>query len=98
MSDARTTVTDVEPLAGRWIRVSYADGAMHEVDLAPILEADGVFAAVRDHDQVFRAVEVDRAFGTLLWPDDTDLDPDVLRGDQAPAGASALPRRIVQAA
>jgi hypothetical protein len=95
----QTTVTAVEPLAERWLRVAFADGAVHEVDGAPVLAAGGVFAPLRDNAETFRAVDVDAAFGALRWPGDVDIDPDVLRGDAAaPAGRQPLPRRIIQPA
>jgi len=37
-------------------------------------------AGIRDDEATFREVAVDRQFGTILWPGDIDLDPDVLRG------------------
>lgn len=98
MSSSRTTVTHVEPLTGRWVRLTFGDGAVHEVDLADLLAAGGVFTSIRDDDEVFRAVAVDSEFGTIVWRGEVDLDPDVLRGDQPPAGAAALPRRVVQPA
>ena len=98
MSSSRTTVTHVEPLAGRWLRVGFADGAVHEIDLGGLLQAGGVFAAIRDDREVFEAISVDREFGTIAWPGDIDLDPDVLRGDQPPASGRVLPRRVVQPA
>lgn len=49
------------------------------------LSAGGVFAPISDEDVLFKAVAVDGEFGTIVWPGDIDLDPDVLRGDQAPA-------------
>ncbi len=98
MTASRTTITDVEPLAGRWLRLTFADGAVHELDLSPVLQAGGVFSAIRDDDQVFRAVGVDRTFGTIVWSGDIDLDPDVLRGDQLPASGITLHRRVVQTA
>jgi Protein of unknown function (DUF2442) len=96
MSAARTTVTHVEPLAGHWIRLVFADGAVHEVDVEGLLQAGGVFASIRDERDVFEAVRVDREFGTIVWPGNIDLDPDVLRGDQPPASGGRLPRRVVQ--
>ncbi len=96
MNRSPTTITQVEPLAERWLRLTFGDGAVHEVDLAVLLLAGGVFAAIRDEDEVFRAVAVDREFGTLVWPGGVDLDPDVLRGDQQPASGRALPRRVIQ--
>ncbi len=98
MTSARTTVTDVEPLAGRWLRVTFADGAVHDVDLAELLQRGGVFADIRDDDEQFRAVSVDREFGTVVWPGDIDLDPDVLRGDQEPATSQTITRRVIQPA
>ena len=98
MSSSRTTVIHVEPLAGHWLRLAFADGAVHEVDLEGLLQAGGVFAAIRDERDVFEAVSVDREFGTIVWPGSIDLDPDVLRGDQPPASGRELPRRVVQPA
>ncbi|MBA2349802.1 MAG: DUF2442 domain-containing protein [Solirubrobacterales bacterium] len=91
-------MTHVEPLHDRWLRLTFADGAVHEVDLAAVFEARGVFTAIRDDDRLFGAVEVDAEFGTIGWPGDIDLDPDVLRGDQPSANGRALPRRVVQPA
>lgn len=98
MTPSRTTITQVEPLAGRWLRLTSGDGAVHEVDLAGLLQAGGGFASIRDDCDVFEAVTVGREFGTIVWPGDIDLDPDVLRGDQPTASGRALPRRVVQPA
>lgn len=98
MTSPRTTITHVEPLQDCWLRLTFADGAVHEVDLAAVFEAGGVFTAIRDDRRSFEAVKVDPEFGTVGWPDDVDLDPDVLRGDQAPASGRALARRVVQPA
>jgi len=94
----RTTITNVEPLAERWVRLTFGDGAVHEVDLAGVLEVGGVFAPIRDEREAFEAVTVDPESGTITWPGGIDLDPDVLRGDQSPASGRALPRRVVQPA
>jgi Protein of unknown function (DUF2442) len=98
MTASRTAVIDVEPQAGHWVRLTFGDGAVHEVDLAGLLEAGGVFASIRDDRTVFEAVAVAPEFGTIVWPGDVDLDPDVLRGDQQPASGPALPRRVIQPA
>ena len=89
MNTSRTTITDVAALAERWLRLMFADGAVHEVDLAGVLQAGGVFARIRDDRAVFESVTVDREFGTVMWPGDVDLDPDVLRGDESPASGAA---------
>jgi hypothetical protein len=98
MNASRTTITEVEPLAEHWLRLTFADGAVHEVGLAGVLEAGGAVAAIRDDREVFEAVAVDQEFGTIVWPGDVGLDPDVLRGDQAPASGAALRRRVIQPA
>ncbi len=98
MTATRTTITNVEPLAERWVRLTFADGAVHEVDLSGLLQAGGLLAPIRDERAVFEAVAVDPEFGTIAWPGNVDLDPDVLRGDQPPASAPPPPRRVIQPA
>lgn len=98
MTNPRTTVTQVEPLSGHWVRLSFGDGAVHEVDLSALLAAGGVFAQIHDDRATFEAVTVNPEFGTIEWPGEVDLDPDVLRGDQRPASGAELPRRVVQPA
>lgn len=98
MSHRRTSITEVAPLSDRWLRVTFDDGAVHEVDLTAVLAAGGAFREIRDDDGVFRSVKVDPEFGTVVWPGDVDLDPDVLRGDEEPASGASLPRRVVQPA
>lgn len=95
MTSARTTIRSVEPLEGRRVRLSFADGAIHEVDLAAVFARGGVFARIRDDRSTFEAVTVDEEAGTIAWPGNVDLDPDVLRGDAEPASGEALPRRVV---
>jgi len=98
MTATRTTITNVEPLAERWVRLTFADGAVHEVDLSGLLQAGGLLAPIRDDRAVFEAVAVDPESGTIAWPGNVDLDPDVLRGDQPPASAPPPPRRVIQPA
>lgn len=98
MSAPRTTVTHAEPLAGHWLRLTFADGAVHEVDLDGVLEAGGVFAQIHGDRAVFESVGVDLEFGTVVWPGGVDLDPDVLRGDREPVSGTAIPRRVIQTA
>ncbi len=95
MTRGRTTVTGVEPLSGHSVRVSFADGAVHEIDLSPVFALGGVFAPIRDDRATFEAVTVDCEGGTIGWPGGVDLDPDVLRGDQEPVSGGPLPRRVV---
>jgi hypothetical protein len=67
MNASRTTITEVEPLAERWVRLTFGDGAVHEVDLAGLLRAGGELAAIRDDREMFDAVAVHQEFGTIVW-------------------------------
>lgn len=98
MIGSRTAITRAEPLRDHWLRLTFADGAVHEVDLGPVLATGGVLSAIRDDRDVFEAVSVDPETRTITWPGNIELDPDVLRGDFAPASGKDLPRRVVQAA
>jgi hypothetical protein len=39
-------VTEVAPLEGLWIRVTFSDEAVKEIDLSELLAAGGVFAPI----------------------------------------------------
>jgi hypothetical protein len=95
MSDPHITITTVEPLAERWVRLTFADGAVHELGLASMLAVGGVFAPIRDDRAIFEAASVDPESHTICWPGDVDLDPYVLRGEDSPASAPAYPRRVI---
>jgi hypothetical protein len=47
------------------------------VDVAGLVEFQGVFAPLRDK-AYFDQVRVDPDLGTVVWPNSADLDPDVL--------------------
>ena len=97
MTSHRTTVTRAEALDGRRLRVTFEDGAVHEVDLTGAFATGGVFAGIRDDRATFGSVTVNTEFGTVEWPGGIGLDPDVLRGDQGAASGAELPRRVIQA-
>ncbi len=89
------TVTDVEPLAGYVIRVSFSDGAIKEIDLSEDLaRARGVFVALRDPAR-FAEVRVNES-GTIEWPGEIDLDPEVLYGLFEPASGPPMSRRTIR--
>jgi hypothetical protein len=70
-------VASVEPLEGFVVRLTFTDGIEREVDLAPFLWGP-VFEPLRRDRELFRKVRVDPQLGTIVWPNDADLDPDVL--------------------
>jgi hypothetical protein len=72
-------VRQVEVLDGYRLRLSFDDGVVGVVDLeSRIVGRGGVFEALAD-PIFFRRVEVHAELGTIVWPNDVDFCPDVLR-------------------
>lgn len=90
------SVTEVVPLGGYWVRVSFSDGAVKEIDLAELLAAGGVFTPIYARRAVFEQVRVNAESGTVEWPGDVDLDPEVLYGWHEPASGHRIERRTVR--
>jgi hypothetical protein len=91
-------ITEATPLEGRSVRVHFTDGLVQDVNLAPVFERGGVSSAIHDDRSVFEQVHVNPESGTVEWPGEIDLDPDVLYGSDGPADDRPLERRIVEAA
>ena len=70
-------VVDVRPLSGHRLRLTFDDGVEGIVDVAQIVQFTGVFEPLRDQ-VFFEQVKVNREFGTVQWPNDADLDSEVL--------------------
>ncbi|MBI4785742.1 MAG: DUF2442 domain-containing protein [Chloroflexi bacterium] len=71
-------MTQVRHLRDYRLELTFADGVRAEVDFRnKVVGRGGVFKALEDLD-FFRRVRVDPEAGTLIWPNDVDLDPDVL--------------------
>jgi hypothetical protein len=77
-------ITSVEVIGGRIVRLGFADGSVRVVDLTPFLWGPALARLATD-DALFGAVRLDAVAGTIVWPNDADLDPDVLHGDYEPA-------------
>jgi hypothetical protein len=90
-------ITEVRPLDEHWLRLWFSDGVIVEVDVGPLLEGP-VFDRLCVDRALFEQVRVDRELGTITWPGDLDLDPDVLYGRHQPDPPVAFGRRIVRAA
>jgi hypothetical protein len=58
------------------VRIVFADGEVRDVDITPLLDTTA-FSSLRDPD-LFEQVKVDKQTGTIVWPGDLDLDPDVI--------------------
>lgn len=89
------SITAVEPREGRWLRLTFSDGSIKDVDLHELLALGGVFAPIRDDRQLFEQVRVKPGSRTIEWPGEIDLDPDVLYGAQEPASGIQITRRTV---
>ena len=60
------------------LELTFADGVRAEMDFRnKIVGRSGVFVPLQD-PAFFRQVRVDPEIGTLVWPNDVYLDPDVL--------------------
>jgi hypothetical protein len=72
-----TRVTRVEPMDRFVVRLSFTDGTVAEVDLEEFMWGEMFEPLVKD-PALFRQVTVDEELGTIVWPNEADLDPDVL--------------------
>jgi hypothetical protein len=71
-------LTEVRHIRNYVLELTFADGVRAEMDFkSRIVGRGGVFAPLQDV-AFFRLVHVDPEIGTLVWPNDVDLDPDVL--------------------
>lgn len=66
------------------MELDFTDGTTRVVDLDPYLRGP-VFEPLRRDPALFRQVRVDPVLGTIVWPNDADIDPDVLRWGLRPA-------------
>lgn len=89
-------VTHVEPLEDHRIRATFSDGAVKEIDLGDLLAAGRVFAPIHEHREVFEQVAVNHESGTVEWPGEVDLDPEVLYGRYEPASGQRIERHTVR--
>jgi hypothetical protein len=89
-------VTAVEPLEGLCIRATFSDGAIKEIDLSEVFGKGGVFEPLRKYRDKFLAVRVNEETGTVEWPGEVDLDPEVLYGRFEPASGARLARRTLR--
>jgi len=91
-----TKIESVEPLDGFWIRATFSDGAIKEIDLSEVFAAGGVFKPIFEERSIFEQVRVNPESETVEWPGEVDLDPDVLYGRFEPASGLRMERRTVR--
>lgn len=63
------------------LRLTLTDGSIVERDVSALLNGP-VFDAIRSDPELFKRVEV--RYGTVSWPGDVDLCPDVVLGNMPP--------------
>jgi len=83
-------VRSVEHLGGYRLRVSFADGTGRVVDLEAKLSGPvgPVYEPLRDV-AFFALATVDQEIGTVVWPNEADLAPDVLHAGTLDAVSAA---------
>jgi len=71
-------VTAVRVLSGFTVELTFADGSHATLDMEPWIRGrSGMFGPLQD-PAYFALVTVNPEAGTIVWPNDADLDPDVL--------------------
>jgi hypothetical protein len=70
-------ITAVKYVRDYKLRIKFEDGVEGVIDVATLVEFKGVFAPLVD-PHYFAQVAVNPEIGTICWPNDADLDPDVL--------------------
>ena len=89
-------VDAVEPLDGYWLRLTFSDGAVKDVDLGALLARGGVFSPIYQDRATFERVRVNPESRTIEWPGEVDLDPEVLYGRFGPSSGVTITRRTVR--
>ncbi len=86
-------VTNVRHIRDYVLELTFADGVSAQIDFRRrITGRGGSFRALEDV-RFFRQVKVDAEAGTIVWPNDLDLDPDVLYSE-----ATGSPIRTIEPA
>jgi len=70
-------IIEVKPLNNYWLYLRFEDGVEGKVNIGELIEFRGVFASLHN-PAYFAQVRVNPELGTIYWPNEADLDPDVL--------------------
>jgi Protein of unknown function (DUF2442) len=85
-----------EPLEGEWIRVEFSNGAIHDIGVRDLLARGGVFERIRKDRGLFEQVRVNPDSRAVEWPEEIDLDSEVLYGLEESAFGTRFRRCIVR--
>ncbi len=72
-------IVAVIPLAGYKLYLKFEDEREGVVDISQLIQFSGVFAPLQELSY-FTQVQLHPELGTIVWPNEADLDPDVLYG------------------
>ena len=78
------TIIKVKVLEGFEVELEFANGDVKVVDLERYLNHP-IFEPMKKDPDLFRAVYVNHAMGTIVWPNGADMCPDMLYEGLAPA-------------
>lgn len=81
-------IVAVEPIRDRILLLTFANGERRLIDIAQHFKFFGVFEQLKD-DVFFRSVRVNPESGTIEWPNQADMCPDVLYRASRAVSASA---------
>jgi hypothetical protein len=70
-------IVEVRPHGGHTLYLRFEDGIEGVINVANLIEFSGVFAPLLQ-PEYFSLVRVNPELGTIYWPNEADLDPDVL--------------------
>ena len=84
-------VVQIEVIHDYVVRFTFSDGTVRDIDLERFLHG-GIFEQVRD-PAFFRRARV--AYGTIAWPNEADLDPNVLYYNLKTAREEAAEQDVV---
>jgi hypothetical protein len=85
-----------EPLEGHWIRVEFSDGAVMDIGVAGLLSRGGVFGPIQQDRKLFEQVRVNPDSRAVEWPEEIDLDSEVLYGLEESFFGTVFERRLVR--
>ncbi|HBE20462.1 MAG TPA: DUF2442 domain-containing protein [Cyanobacteria bacterium UBA11149] len=72
-------IVAVKPLEGYKLYLKFEDDKEGVVDVSQLIQFSGVFTPLEELSY-FTQVKLHPELGTIVWPNDADLDPDVLYG------------------
>lgn len=86
------TSVEVIDLARYRLRVGFADGSVHEIELADRLRRGGpIFRALYADPDLFAQVYVDPEAATIVWPNGADIAPETLHSSDYRITAGSHP-------